>query len=65
MVTKGDRWGQKRDGWFGIGICTLWYMELLASGDLLYSTENSTQYSVLIYMGEKNLKENGCVYMHN
>ena len=34
----------------------LWYMEGLVSGDLLYSTVNSTQYSVIIY-GEKNLKK--------
>ena len=46
------------------GICTLSYMEQLANGDLLYSTGNSTQYSVMICMGE-NVKENGCVYMCN
>ena len=32
--------------------------------EMLYSTQNSTQYSMIIYM-EKNLKENGCVYMSN
>ena len=42
MVTKGDRWEERRmDGGFGIGTCTLRYTERLASGDLLYSTENS------------------------
>ena len=45
-VTKGDRWG-RRDRGFGIGICTLEYMDpmgtlVLASGDLLYNTEDST-----------------------
>ena len=29
-----------------------------------YSTENSTQYSVITYKG-MNLKKNGYVYMHN
>lgn len=48
---------------FGIGICTLRYMEQLANGDLMYSIENSTQYSVIIY-GEKNVRENGYVYMY-
>ena len=38
---------------FGIGMCTLRYMEWLANGDLLFSTENSTQYSVIIYVGKK------------
>ena len=54
----GMDWGS------GTGIGTLRYMEWLANGDQLYSTENSTQYSVIIYMG-KNLKENGYVYMYN
>ena len=39
---------------FGIGICTPSYMEWLANGDLLYSTENSTQCSVLIYVGKES-----------
>ena len=42
---------------FGMGICTLWYMELLANMDLLYSTGNSTQYALTIYMGEGSEKE--------
>ena len=45
-------------GWmdwgFGIGICTPRYMEWLANGDLLHSTENSTQYSVIIYVGKES-----------
>ena len=36
------------DQGFGTGICTLRYIEQLANGDLQYSTENSTQYSVII-----------------
>ena len=39
MVTKGDRgrWGVYLE--FGIDICRRWYMEWLADGDLMYSTE--------------------------
>ena len=37
---------------------------MMDNGDLLYSTENSTQYSMIIYVG-KNQKENGCVYKCN
>ena len=35
------------------GIGTLRYMERLANGDLVYSTENSIQYSVIIYVGKE------------
>ena len=45
---------------FGTGICTLRYMELLVNGDLLYSTENSIQYSVIIYMGKESEREWMC-----
>ena len=46
MFTKGDRW---RNGLrLGIGICTVRYMGSLANGDLLYSIENPTKYSVII-----------------
>ena len=49
---------------FGIGICILLYMEWMVNSDLLNSTGNSTQYSVITHM-EKNLKKNGYVYMYN
>ena len=63
MLAKGDRWGWGgRDCGFGIGTCTLRYMEWLANRDLLYSTGNSTQYSVMVYMGKE---KNGCVSLHN
>ena len=32
-------------------------MELLAKGHLLYSAENSTQYSVIIYVGKESERE--------
>ena len=50
---------------WGIGIRTLRYMELLANRDLLYSKENSTQYSVImiIYVGKESEREWICVYV--
>ena len=48
---------------FGIGICTLRYMEQLANRNLLYSTGNSTQYSVIIYVGKESEREWICVHV--
>ena len=54
-ITKGDRWEWgAMDRGFGIHICTLWYMERLASVDLLYSTENSTHHTVIICVGKES-----------
>ena len=65
MITKGGRWGWIGMDWgFGISICTLRYMEWLATWDLLYSARNSTRYSVMAYMGKESEK-NGCVYMYH
>ena len=47
---------------FGISICTLRYMEWLANTDLLYSTENSTQYSVIIYMRKESEIKWMCIH---
>ena len=65
MVINGDRWwGVGGMDWeFGIGIGTLRYMEWLANKDLLYSTENSTQYSVIIYVRKESEREWICVYV--
>ena len=35
----------------GLGTCTLLCMEWIVNRDLLYNTGNSTQYSVMTYMG--------------
>ena len=51
------------DWWFRTGICTLRYMDQLANRDLLYSTENSTQYSVITYVGKESEREQICVYV--
>ena len=57
-------------GWGGINweieidIYILLYIKQITNKDLLYSTGNLTQYSVMTYMG-KNLKKRGYMYMHN
>ena len=50
------RWG--RINWkVGIDIFTLLYIKQIANKNLLYSTGNSTQYSVMAYMGKESKKE--------
>ena len=63
MVTKGDSWSGGKDWGFGSGTCTLRYMEWLAYRNL-YSTENSTQCSVIICVGKESERE-WCPYMYN
>ena len=63
MVTKGDRW-QVRDG---LGVWD-WHMdnevyEMTGQRNLLYLTENSTQYSVIIYVGKYYEREWMCVHV--
>ena len=45
----------------GTGTCTLRSMEGLASGDLLSSTESSTQYSAIICAGKEPDTEGMCL----
>ena len=47
----------------GVSICTLSYLELLAIGDLLYSTENSTSYSIIVYVGKECEREWVCAHV--
>ena len=49
---------------FGMDMYTLLYIKQIANKDLLYSTGNSTQYSVKTKW-EKNLKKNSYMYMYN
>jgi len=62
VVTKADREGGGRDWEFGIGTFIMRYMEWLANRDLWYSTGNSTQYSVITYMGKESEKEWICAH---
>ena len=52
MVPKEGKWGGA-DWGFENAIGPLKYMEWLANRNLWYSTGNSTQYSVMIYMGKE------------
>ena len=56
MDTKGEE-GSGRDWEIGIDIYTLLYIKYITNKDLLYSTGNSTQYSVMAYMGKESKTE--------
>ena len=47
----------------GIDIYTLLYIKQITSKDLLYSTGNSSQHSVMTYMGKESKKEWIYVYV--
>ena len=47
MVTRGERWGGGIDWEFGIDRYTLLYSNYTTNKDLLYSTGNTAQYSVV------------------
>ena len=49
------------DWGFGVGIGTLYFLELLANGELQYSTGNPTHCSMIICMGKEYEKEWMCV----
>ena len=56
MVTR--EWGWGGINWeIGIDIYTPLYIKLITNKNLLYSTENSTQYSVMVYMGKESKKK--------
>ena len=46
----------------GIDIYTLLYIKQITNKDILYSTGNSTQYSVMAYMGKESKK--GWIYVY-
>ena len=52
---NGKRKKKNRD----FGIYTLLHAEWMVKGDLLYSTGNSTQSFMIIYMGKES--EKGCI----
>ena len=47
----------------GTDIYTLLYIKQITNKDLLYNTRNSTQNSVMIYMGKESKKEYIYVYV--
>ena len=52
---KGMNWQIETD------IYTLLYVKQTTSKNLLYSTENSTQYSVMTYMGKESKRVDRCM----
>ena len=61
MVTRGKEGGGIN--WeVGIDLYTLLYIRWINNKPLLYNTENSTQYSVMAYMGKES--ENKWIYVY-
>ena len=63
MVTKGERWGTGINYESGINTDTPLYTKYITNKDLLQSTENSAQYSVITEKGKESEKES--MYMYN
>ena len=62
MDTRGE--GEGGMNWeIGIDIYTLLCIKQITNENLLYSTGNSTQYSVVTYMGKESKKEGIYVYV--
>ena len=60
---KGGKWWQVEINWeTGINLYTLLYIKQITIKNLLCSTGNSTQYSVMTYMGKDSKKE--WIYMY-
>ena len=62
MVTKEETWGRRISQELGMNMHTPLYIRKITNKDLLYSTGNSTQYSVITYMRTKSKKNE---YMYN
>ena len=66
MFTKGVMLGGGVNQEFRINIHTLLYIRQITNKNLLYSTGNSTQYSVITYMRKESEKEwTNCLYMQH
>ena len=57
MVTKGGKWRGRINWEIGIDTYTLLYIKQIANTDLLYSTGDSSQYSVMVYEGKESKKD--------
>ena len=57
LWSPGGKGGRGGINWkTGVDIYTLLYIEQITNKDLLYSTGNSTQYSVMAYVGKESKK---------
>ena len=54
MVTKGETWRGEINQELGMNKHTLLYIRQITNKDLLYSTGNSTQYSVITYIRKES-----------
>ena len=54
---QGGKWQGGINWEIGIDIYTLLYIKQITNKNLLYSTGNSTQYSVMTYRGNESKKE--------
>ena len=63
MVTSGKREGGEINWETGIDMYTLQYMKQITNKNQLYNTGNSTQYSVITYLGKESKKEWIYVYV--
>ena len=63
MVNKGEVVGGGINWETGIDTYTLLYVKQIANKNLLYSTGNFIQYSVMTYMGIQSKKEWMYVYV--
>ena len=57
MVIKGEAWAGGINLELGMNTHTLLYIRYVTNLDLLDSTGNSTQYSVITYMRKESKKE--------
>ena len=64
IITIGDGEGRRGgiDWEFGINIYRRLYIRQITNKDLLYSTGNSTQYSVITYMRKESKRE--CIHVY-
>ena len=53
MVTKGEKGGEGINQEIEVDVYILLYRKQIANKNLLYSTGNSTQYSIMTYMETK------------
>ena len=61
MVIKGETWGGLNQELM-MNIHTLLYIKQITNKDLLYSTGNSTQYSIITNMEKESKKKvNACI----
>ena len=63
-VTRGQTWGKVIDREFGIYINMLLCIKYITKSDLLYYTWTSTQYSVVVYVGNEPEEEYTHTHTH-